>query len=274
MNGRPNAASYPSSLNSTQVYIMALKAINRTHNTWARILGRVLMMGALTSAALQAGAAVQLDQDAKIIAAPGTALAVSQSVQSGPSGFDLLQTFTAGKTGQLAAIGLQAYQSSGLSPQNFILSVYQGNGTEVGNAHVGQLSFISSQSQESFLAGNTFMVDTTSFNLSVNAGSVYSYSISADRGAAAPAFISLRFALGTQTPDGSLTLNDYQGGRNYRQFWADGVAQGWILDSNYQTDRGFQTFVDVSVVPEAASLAMLLAGLMLMAVVAHLRARG
>ncbi len=229
----------------------------------------VFLLGAI----YDSSATALLDQDATVQAVPGTTIAASNSVVSGLDGWDLLQTFTAGKTGKLAAIGLQGYQWDGL-PTVLDLSIYQGNGTNMGSIAAGHLSFTSIQTAESFNAGGVTIVDLSSLAFNVTAGATYSYAITSahDVGDFASAG-KLRFAIGTTLSDGTLVVNDYSGGRSYRRFWFDGTTPGWDLSGSFSLDRGFQTYVDVSAVPEASGWTMLMAGLGMMATLAQARAR-
>lgn len=229
---------------------------------------------AFAAAAVPAAAVVQLDQNA-MVATPGEGrvFQVSSTVRNGASGFDLMQTFTAGLTGTLARIDTQNYVLSG-PPATFTLTVYSGNATGAGATALGSVNVASLQSAASIGAGAMNQIDVSSLGIAVTAGSLYSYEFAAAHTPAVPA-TTLGWVIGTADADfGNAVLNDYAGGRSYRETYTGGVSNGWDTSGNFAVDRGFQTYVDVAPVPEPGEWAMMIAGLGVVGFAARRRRKG
>ncbi|WP_295998181.1 hypothetical protein [Rugamonas sp.] len=217
-------------------------------------------------------ATVMLDQDAKVNLIDGSTFQSSNSVWTGGDGRDSLETFTAGKTGTLTTIALQALEESG--PATFYLSVYQGNGAELGSNAAGTVAFANIQSESSYNAGGMVNIDVSSLAFKVAAGSLYSYSITAQHGADASCCDGgLVLPIGINLSDGTFIINNYAGGRDYRRTWTDGTTPGWDLSLNFAVVRGFQTYVDVSPVPESPQGEMFIFGLGVIATLNRVRVR-
>lgn len=218
-------------------------------------------LAALAMTAIPAAAEVRLDQDAfvELSSSPDAYYLTSTSVLSGPTGKNLLQSFTAGLTGKLSLLNLQGYYGSygAQAPASVTLALFNGSQTPAATKTFSSNLF---PTLAAFNGGSTAQIDVSSLNFSVSAGQQYAFLL----------FVSpatngnqsrLGFAIGSCTSaDEDFNCvgqvdNQYAGGSASWVNHADGSI------TPLGNDRGFQTFVDVAPVPEPGEWALIGAGL-------------
>jgi hypothetical protein len=211
----------------------------------------VVLGAALCLAAIPAQAAVVVDQSTIIFATTGTNF-VGSSVQSG-NGLSRIQSqsITAGRTGRLTRVDVQAFQAGGTG--DLVVSIAAGIAGQPGYATLGSFAVARANvptSAGSF-AGGLVSVDVSSLAFDVAPGTVFSIGLAAPPPETGINAFSWVFDEFTAT-GGSLQPINYAGG--YNQFNFNNSAT-WTTTG---ADRGFRTWVDT--VPEPGSWAMLIAG--------------
>ena len=218
------------------------------------MFSKSLVSGAvLCLMAFPAHAAVVVDQSSIIFATTGTEFQSSSVQTVGSASRIQSQSVTAGKTGRLARVDVQAQQGSGTG--DLIMSIATGIAGQPGFATLGSFTIARADvpTVAGAFAGGLVSVDVSSLAFDLTPGTVFSIGLAAGPQQVGNNVFGWVIDEVTST-GGSLQPISYPGGFN--QFSLD----GGVIWSTTGLDRGFRTWVDTGAVPEPASWAMLIAG--------------
>ena len=222
-------------------------------------VARVACVGALFCGAQAAQAAIVVDQSTLVVAGPneyltGSAIRyTSTNLGGGATRLDIqdqVQSVTVGVTGQLTRIGLQLYGITAGGTYNFTVqkgAVYNPDATfnDTNATLIKYFSNVTLPNYGQVSAGGLAYFDLSDLNVSVTAGDILSFGVSANPGSRAA------WVLGAADydTDEDTQLISYAGGYNVvtsEAIFSADPSQNTFQRFTAGFDRGFVTYVDAA----------------------------